>query len=114
MPAPRNPKRIVRLVPAEVNDPNMTQESLRGRLASAGLGCVYMPAMGDQSESPTITPGDRCPFCGEGVLTRSPSGLNLLCGRCQRITLLPQAHGPDDRPDAMRRGRIPGRRGKRL
>jgi hypothetical protein len=114
MPAPGNPKRIVRLVLREVNEPNMTQESLRGRLAPAGLGCANMPGMGEQAESRTMKPGDRCPFCGEMTLVLSPSGQNLLCGRCKRITVRPQPHRPDDRPDATRRGRIPGRHRKRF
>ena len=33
-----------------------------------------------------------------------PSGLNLVCTGCDRITLLPQAHMQDDRPVATRRG----------
>jgi len=87
----------------------MTQESLRGRLAPAGLGCANRPGMGEQSESPTVKPGDRCPFCGEGVLMPSPPGLHLQCGRCKRITLLPQPHRPDGRTDAWRHRRFPGR-----
>jgi hypothetical protein len=66
-----------------------------------------MPGMGEQPESPTMKPGDPCTFCGERTLVPSPSGQNLLCGRCKRITLLPQEHRPDDR-------RIPGRHRKRF
>ena len=64
-----------------------------------------MPGMDQQAESPTMKPGDRCPFCGDGTLVRSPSGLNLLCRTCDRITLLPQAHRSDGRTDATRHGR---------
>ena len=74
--------------------------------------CANMPGMNQQAESPAAKPGDRCPFCGERTLVRSPSGLNLVCTGCYRITLLPLAHRPDDRPDATRHGRIPGRRRK--
>jgi hypothetical protein len=90
----------------------MTQESRLGDWVPAGLGCANMPGMGEQAESPTVRSGDRCPFCGGGTLVPSPSGLNLLCRTCDRITLLPQAHRPNGRPDAMRHGRIPGRRRK--
>ena len=92
----------------------MTQESLRGRLASAGLACAIMPAMGEQTESPTMNLGGPRTFCGERTLVLSPSGLNLVCTRCDRITLLLQEHRPDDRPVATRHGRIPGRHRKRF
>lgn len=68
-----------------------------------------MPGMGQQTESPTAKPGDRCPLCGEGALVPSPSGLNLLCRACNRITVLRQPHKPDGRPDAAGPGRTRGR-----
>ena len=68
-----------------------------------------MPGMSQQAEPPTAKPGDRCPFCGKGALLPSPSGMNLLCDTCDRITVLPQAQGPDGRPVAARRGRTRGR-----
>jgi hypothetical protein len=72
-----------------------------------------MPGMSQQSESPTAKPGDRCPFCGKGVLVPSPSGLNLQCGTCERITVLPQSYRPDGRPDAAGPGLTRGRPKKR-
>jgi hypothetical protein len=86
----------------------MTQESRLGDWVPAGLGCANMPGMGQQAEFPTAKPGDRCPLCGEGLLVSSPSGLNLLCYACNRITVLPLAHRPDGRP-----GSRPGRTGGR-
>ncbi len=32
--------------------------------------------------------GDKCPWCKEGVLTVSSSGLNLVCPKCGRIVIL--------------------------
>ncbi len=71
------------------------RQSCRRRLP-AGPECANLPVMNQQTELPTSKPGDRCPFCSEGVLVPSPSGLNLLCSTCDRITLLPLAHKPDD------------------
>ena len=69
------------------------------------------PQERDQSRmnAPTAKRGDRCPLCGKGTLVPSPSGINLLCHACNRITLLPQAHRPDDRADARHPRRFPGR-----
>jgi len=73
-----------------------------------------MPGMSQQTESPTAKPGNRCSFCGEGTLVPSPSGLNLLCGTCDRITLLRQPDKPDSRPDSPGPGRPRGRSKKRF
>jgi hypothetical protein len=59
----------------------------------------------NRMNAPTAKRGDRCTLCGKGTLVPSPSGINLLCHACNRITVLPQAHRPDDRPVAMRHGR---------
>ena len=32
-------------------------------------------------------PGDRCPYCADGVLTVSPSGDHLMCEECGRIVV---------------------------
>ncbi len=32
-------------------------------------------------------PGDRCPYCADGVLTVSPSGEQLMCEECGRIVV---------------------------
>jgi hypothetical protein len=64
--------------------------------------------------APTPKPGDHCPFCGEGTLVPSPSGINLLCHACNRITVLPQAHRPDRRPDAPGHWWTRGRHKKRF
>ena len=80
-----------------------------GRLLPPGLMYGSLPRMGQQTESPTAKPGDPCPLCGEGVLMPSPSGLNLECDTCNRITLLPMTHSVDDRPNAAGHERTPGR-----
>ncbi len=33
----------------------------------------------------------KCPYCGYGRMTRSPSGEHLLCLGCQRILVVPKA-----------------------
>jgi hypothetical protein len=68
-----------------------------------------VPSMTQQAEYPTAKPGENCPYCGEGPLVPSPSGMNLHCHTCNKITVLPQVQRTDDRPDATRRGRIRGR-----
>ena|GEM_PF-2424464 len=84
-------------------------ESLRGRLLPARLRCANLPSMSKQTESPTDKPGDRCPLCGKGTLVASASGKNLLCHACNRITVVPEAHKPDARPDAAGPGHARGR-----
>jgi predicted RNA-binding Zn-ribbon protein involved in translation (DUF1610 family) len=32
--------------------------------------------------------GDKCPACGEGTLTVSPSGQHLVCPKCGRVVVL--------------------------
>jgi hypothetical protein len=32
-----------------------------------------------------LTEPEYCPFCKEGTLTASPSGVNILCMKCGRI-----------------------------
>jgi hypothetical protein len=68
------------------------------------------PKEWDQSRmnAPTAKRGDRCPLCGKGTLVPSPSGLNLRCCTCKRITVLPQVHRPTDRPEAAGPGHTGG------
>jgi hypothetical protein len=73
-----------------------------------------MPGMSQQNESPTTKPGNDCPLCRKGTLVPSPSGINLLCRACKKITVLPLAQRPDGQPVAARRGGIPGRHKKRF
>jgi hypothetical protein len=68
-----------------------------------------MRGMSRQIESPIAKLGDRCLLCVEGTLVPSPSGLNLRCGRCKRITLVRQAHRLDGRTDPKRHSRFPRR-----
>ena len=52
-----------------------------------------MPGMSQQNESPTTKPGNDCPLCRKGTLVPSPSGINLLCRACKKITVLPLGVG---------------------
>ncbi len=35
--------------------------------------------------------GDKCPWCGEGTLTVSPSAKHLMCPKCGRMVILNSA-----------------------
>jgi ribosomal protein L37E len=45
--------------------------------------------------------GDKCPRCGEGILTLSPSGLHLMCRKCGRMVILTSGlrSGAEEGPD---------------
>jgi hypothetical protein len=68
-----------------------------------------VPSMTQQTEYPTSKPGDRCRRCGKGALVLSPSGMNLHCDTCNKITVLPQVQRTDDRPVGSGHRRTRGR-----
>ena len=109
LPSPNATARLAMGPTQFFNRGRVASPAFHQRLLPAGPGCDSFPVVNQQTESPTAKPEDRCPLCGEGTLVPSPSGTNLLCHACNRITVLPLAHRRNPRIEAHRLNRIGGR-----